>query len=242
MKSTLQYVHDNSGTPTMDLIVAEEVFDTLLIEREYNMKLPAWVDNYVYAQLADIMAKTFVFEGMTREIQRLRTGLLLKDMLEKLTNSTFGGKRLYVYSTHDTQLSVFLSALNVYNNLSPPFGSAIMLEIYQNQTQEPYLKTFYLNVTESESPYELELKDCGPASNAQKTRCTVSNFQKMVSDLIPDNWEEECENNATINTDVISVYILSITLFITVCVLMAFIYLFLNNRRHALHYRALPVN
>lgn len=241
MKATLQYVKDNSGSEQMDLIVAEEVFDTLLIENEYNMKLPAWVDPYAYQQLADIMAKTFVFSGMTREIQRLRTGLLLKDILEKLSTANYGDKRLYVYSTHDTQLSVLLSALNVFNGLSPPFGSAVMLEIHQNQTQEPYIKTLYLNVTESESPYELELHNCGPASNGRQT-CAVTNFHQMVSDLIPDNWEEECENTTAINTDAISVYILAITLFITVCALLVFVYLFLNNRRHAMYYRALPVN
>jgi len=77
VRPTLQYVKDNSGSDSMDLIIAEEVFDTILIEKEYNMKLPAWVDHYVYEQLSEIMAKTFVFSAMTREIQRLRTGKLV---------------------------------------------------------------------------------------------------------------------------------------------------------------------
>lgn len=82
-------------------------------------------------------------------------------------------------------------------------GSAILLEIHQNQTQEPYLRTFYLNVTESESPFELELKDCPQTwtSGAKKAVCTLTSFRQMVSDLIPGNWEEECGNTIKANTD-----------------------------------------
>ena len=65
---------DNTGCESMDLIRAEEIFDALLIEKEYNLKLPVWVDPYVYEQLKVISDKTFVFSALTREVQRLRTG------------------------------------------------------------------------------------------------------------------------------------------------------------------------
>ena len=104
----------------------------------------------------------------------------------------------------------------------------MILEIHQpsqnNQSTQQtdwIIKIFYLNVTESESPYELELKDCTDdehnddrslkmnnnmaLTNNRVVRkvqiCTLTNFRRMISDLIPDNWEEECENTATINTD-----------------------------------------
>ncbi|KAI2800106.1 hypothetical protein BLOT_014013 [Blomia tropicalis] len=243
VKSTLHYVEDNTGISSINLITAEQIFDSLLVEKENGFKLPAWVDNHVYAQLSDISTKTFIFSSLTREIQRLRTGLLLKDIIQNLNKSNFGGKRLYIYSTHDTQITLFLSALRVYNELAPPFGSAIMLEIYQNQTNEPYIRGFYLNVTESESPYELRLGDGVRQSiNVARNICTITDFYKIVDDLIPDDWETECNNNVTISSDAISVYILTMFLFITICVLLVFIYLFLNNRRHATFYRMLPVN
>lgn len=82
-----------------------------------------------------------------------------------------------------------------------------MLEIYQHQTDEPYLRTFYLNDTASERPYELEMKSCpqtwtnGANSNGKKAVCTLTSFQQIVSDLIPGDWEEECENEAEASTD-----------------------------------------
>lgn len=244
IQPTLDYVKDNTGLPEVDIIKAEQVFDSLLIEKEYNLKLPSWVDRHVYTQLQEISDKSFVFSAMNREVQRLRTGLLLKEIIENFAKPDFGGKRLYVYSTHDTQLSVFLSALDVYNGLAPPFGSAVMLEIYQNQTDEPYLRTFYLNDTASERPIELELKSCPQTwtNGAKKAVCTLTSFQQTVGDLIPGDWEEECRNVSEVSADAISVYILTITLFITLCVLMVFIYLFLHTRRHVTFYKMLPVN
>ena len=78
-----------------------------------------------------------------------------------------------------------------------------MLEIYQNQTNEPYIKLFYLNVTESETPFELELNDCPQTwtNGATKSVCTTSNFHAMVNDLIPGNWEEECGTGLVISAD-----------------------------------------
>lgn len=78
-----------------------------------------------------------------------------------------------------------------------------MLEIYQNQTDEPYLRTFYLNDTASERPYELELRTCPQTwtNGAKKAVCTLTSFQQVVSDLIPGNWEEECKNVTEISAD-----------------------------------------
>lgn len=77
-----------------------------------------------------------------------------------------------------------------------------MLEIYQNQTNEPYIRGFYLNVTESESPYELRLGDGVRQSiNVARNICTITDFYKIVDDLIPDDWETECNNNVTISSD-----------------------------------------
>lgn len=63
------------------------------------MKLPSWADHHVYAQLQEISDKSFVFSAMSREVQRLRTGLLLKEIIDNFAKPDFGGKRLYVYST-----------------------------------------------------------------------------------------------------------------------------------------------
>lgn len=71
----LKYVSGNTGLNLKDIIEAEEVFDTLLIERKNNYKLPKWVDDSTYNGLKDISDKTFYFDYMSKVIQRLRAGM-----------------------------------------------------------------------------------------------------------------------------------------------------------------------
>lgn len=102
-----------------------------------------------------------------------------------------------------------MSAIDEFNNIAPPFGSAVMLELHQNQTQEPYLKAYYLNVTESKHPYQLKLSSClniktpsvstsNPLkvqlSSPNNDQCTLSKFFTLTQSLILKNWEVECEN------------------------------------------------
>lgn len=88
-----------------------------------------------------------------------------------------------------------MSALNNFNGLSPPFGSSIMIEIHQNHTNEPFIKMFYLNETEKEKPYPLELNDCIRIGSNQD-HCTISNFYETIKDLLPNNWDVECQNQS----------------------------------------------
>ena len=70
----------------MNLIKAEEIFDSLLNEKLFGYKLPAWVDTNIYTKLKEISDKTFIFDAMTREIQKFRAGLLLADIWQHISN------------------------------------------------------------------------------------------------------------------------------------------------------------
>ena len=72
----LKYVSGNTGLNLKNIIEAEEVFDTLLIERKNNYQLPKWVDDDTYNGLKEISDKTFYFDYMSKAIQRLRAGML----------------------------------------------------------------------------------------------------------------------------------------------------------------------
>ncbi|OTF69161.1 lysosomal acid phosphatase-like protein [Euroglyphus maynei] len=269
MKSTLLYVQDNTGYKNVDLIKAEQIFDSLLIEKMNDYKLPAWVDMNVFEKLKDISAKTFIFSGMTKQIQRFRTGLLLSDIWQHISDDN-DERRLYIYSTHDDQLSVFMSALKNFNGLSPPFGATIMIEIHRQQNHtiinnEPFIRMYYLNVTEMEKPYPLELNNC-KRIGSDHDHCTISNFYESIKDLIPDDWDAECENPSSSSRSIsadrmyfiykkksklifilnpstaISIYLLLVTISLTLLVMLFFIYLILNHRRFGSSYRLLPIN
>ncbi|CAG2105668.1 unnamed protein product [Medioppia subpectinata] len=118
----------------------------------------------------------------------------------------------WVNQTHDTQLSVLLSALNIYNGIPPPYGSTIMFELYETncgddhktsggkqqlspQLQQPIghrLEVHYLNVTESEQSYLLAVNGCAFGARNETMVCDVKHFLDSVKTLIVDNWDDEC--------------------------------------------------
>lgn len=94
-------------------------------------------------------------------------------------------------------LSVFLTSLNAYNEIPPPFGATVLMEVYDNSTNGEFIKAYYLNETETESPYSLPLTNCiNIAEPSKDPLCTVANFRLSVQDLLPGDWKAECEHKS----------------------------------------------
>lgn len=52
----------------------------------------------------------------TDEMKKLRSGYLLKDILDRFSNKTLvGGRSLWMYFAHDITLSNMLNSLGVFN-------------------------------------------------------------------------------------------------------------------------------
>lgn len=89
-----------------------------------DYKLPAWVDMNVFEKLKDISAKTFIFSGMTKQIQRFRTGLLLSDIWQHISDDN-DERRLYIYST--VNIFTYLCKPTDYNVFSHFSFSSMMI-------------------------------------------------------------------------------------------------------------------
>ena len=75
-----------------------KIYDTIKIERDNNFILPAWITEQVFQQLEEINQMKFYILGSAVKRQRLRSGLLLKEITEIL-EKPIDNKRLFVYST-----------------------------------------------------------------------------------------------------------------------------------------------
>ncbi|CAG2107647.1 unnamed protein product, partial [Medioppia subpectinata] len=242
--AVLNYVSSNTGLNITNLTAAEEVFDTLLIEKENKYELPLWVDEHTYHTLSQISDMTFYFDFSTKLIQRLRTGLLLKDIIKNM-NETINRNdttsetpnKLYIYSTHDTQIALLLNALNVFDKKSPPFGSTIMIEL--RQTNNKYtIEMFYLNDTQSEKPMTLVLPNCTNARN----ECLFQQFVESVNDLIPGDWNSECQNTGlSFASKTVMPYMFGSLLTLAVMALIYIIYTFLKPKNREIVYQMLPI-
>ncbi|XP_042217921.1 prostatic acid phosphatase-like isoform X3 [Homarus americanus] len=92
---------------------------------------------------------------------------------------------MYMYSAHDTTLSILLLGLGVFNNLAPPYATTVLVELHKMDEQY-YVKMFLRNDTNMiEPPHELILPGCS-------TVCPLDRWNTLVNAIIPHDWKREC--------------------------------------------------
>ncbi|CAG2164341.1 unnamed protein product [Oppiella nova] len=199
-KNLVKFIEQKSGLKFNDYGIGRDLFNTLSIQKVHNYTLPEWVNQTVLDCLQDFHEMSFIFDSSTPLIRRLRAGVLLKEITNRLKQSISAETskyKVFLYSTHDTQLSVFLSALNIYNGRSPPYGSTIFIELYETKCSDSErahkLEVHYLNVTESEQTHRLPLNTCLMSTNT--TGCQLNGFLHSIQSLIPNDWQNECKQS-----------------------------------------------
>ncbi|XP_039192141.1 prostatic acid phosphatase-like isoform X2 [Crotalus tigris] len=165
------------------------VQDTLFCESIHNYTLPEWATEDVMTkltELTELSLSSFFDIYKRKEKARLQGGLLVKDILQKFSEAQFPQKRkMVVYSAHDTTLGALQMALNIYNYKLPPYASCQIFEQYEEENGVHTIEMYFRNDT-SKEPYPITLPGCSCA-------CPLQQFTKLVSPILVDNWEKECE-------------------------------------------------
>ncbi|XP_015263067.1 PREDICTED: prostatic acid phosphatase-like [Gekko japonicus] len=181
--------YDAKSLRNLDTFKLWHVQDTLHCESIHNFTLPTWATEDVRATLGEltVLSLSSLFGIYKREEKaRLQGGLLVKDILENISNATkYPGKRkMLIYSAHDTTLGALQMALNTYNERLPPYAACQIFELYQEDTGDHTIEMYFRNDT-SRDPYPITLPGCSFA-------CPLQKFADLVSPILVDDWESEC--------------------------------------------------
>jgi len=239
-KELLEYLTDNTGDKISGILDADYLYDCLFIEQNQGWPLPAWATPKIMEELKDMARMSFYFAGMTKKMQRLRTGVFFKDVTDNfeshvqeewspiqskgiapmvsqvkdtkkaMTNKKVNSddeddsgpeKKLLLYSSHDTMISVVLQAMNQYNNIAPPYAASIFFELRKHcfnstscserSNDNYYVNIFYLNDTYSEVLHPIIPLGCKSA-----VKCPLDQFIKGVTPLLVDDFEAECASGS----------------------------------------------
>lgn len=83
-----------------------------------------------------------------------------------------------------------LDALNLYNLKQPPYCATLLFELHKRTDSVNAVRLLYLNSSnpekEIEEPHVLVLEGCTEF-------CPLADFIKLTKDLMPENWEKECQ-------------------------------------------------
>ncbi|XP_063704705.1 prostatic acid phosphatase [Culicoides brevitarsis] len=187
-KALYDYVTEKSGRRIVNMEGIQFMYSVLNIEQIYNKTLPEWTKAVFPDKMKPISGRSFATYTYTRPLARLKSGPLLKEMLERFTNKTHKrlspDRKVWMYSAHDTTVGNILNTLKVFEYHSPPYRACVMLELREYQN-EAFVSVFYKNT--SAEPQLMDLPGCGVA-------CPLEKMYKLYADVLPENWEAECNN------------------------------------------------
>lgn len=200
----------------------------MLIRFQIPRRLPEWARDIIKPGGTFEALTTYWFQMSTAtvEMKRLKSGFLLKEILDRFKNKSLAldSKQLMtMYSGHETTLAGMLNSLGLFeviwciwkskrkslNDLFPfqsipPYSSSIMFEMYKTSADYYYIKLFYRN-TSVEDPKPLYIPKCG-------TKCNLTRFYYLYNDILPSHYDEcllaNCANAALGTLHVFGILIL----------------------------------
>lgn len=161
-----------------DLPVPIELLDSEMLEEMHSAVVEEWFGGYLH--------------NMT--YRRLGAGRLLGDLRDRMnmTISSRSPVKVALYGAHDTTLGSLLATLADSNFVVhwPPFTSHLVLETFAERQPDKlawlrgakhYVRIKYNDVV-------VPVRGC-----KDMYMCTLSEFNKIVDDLVPEDWQKECQ-------------------------------------------------
>ncbi|CAI8038231.1 Lysosomal acid phosphatase, partial [Geodia barretti] len=105
---------------------------------------------------------------------------------------------------HDTTVAAMTTALDVYNNILPPYAAALMIELYNDTNGDYWVSLYYRNDSDGSNLWPLNINSC-----QNTTLCSLQEFIDHTAPVIPSDWEMECGltgdsgENSTSETEVV---------------------------------------
>lgn len=191
-KKVFEYLTENSGKTVNSMKTVLQLYSCMNIERIHNKILPNWTVSVFPSPMDEISAISFQTATATREMARLQTGPLVREILDrfqnKSTNKLSPDRSIWVYSAHDTTVADLLNTLRLYDPpFNPPFTALILMEL-RVRGGNPFVSIFYKNGITDQTGTQLEIPGCG-------LQCPLDKMFELYADIIPSHWDEECRLN-----------------------------------------------
>jgi len=186
-----KYLIEKTGVHECDFEVVSDIWDTLRIQKAYNMTLPDWVTPEVFKhmeKLSDLFFDSRVLVP-NEEAKRVKAGPLIKflvnNMESKLQSKNVA--KMYALSGHDTTSSIALGAVGVFDTQFPSYASAAIFEMHKINNDH-VVRVFFRNDT-SVPPFEFEIPNCGYP-------CSLNKFKSIMSPIMVDGeeWAAACKS------------------------------------------------
>lgn len=190
-KNMLDDLSRITGVQTWERLNSVLLYDTLFIEKKYNLTTPKEVESY-WDEFEEFALTALQWVYGSPKILKLRAGPLLQNMIENMNRKINGDmpkRKVQVYSSHDINISALLLALNITDVARPPYGATLLIELHQMSDDTKSVRLLYLNSTNPEQgveePHLLYLEGCSEF-------CPLQHLIESTRHVIPEDWSKEC--------------------------------------------------
>ncbi|XP_050354371.1 lysosomal acid phosphatase-like [Nymphalis io] len=185
------YLSKYTNQSMRSVVDVDFLYSTLQTQQEAGLKLPEWTKNVFPHKMKVPFMLSLALLSYNSTLQKFHTGPLLGEIKQHLQNSVSHNdidRSLYIYSGHDVNVVSIWRALGFEELLEPEYGASLVIELHEEVEQDNFfIRLFYRNNTKVEVPMELKLPFCNDP-------CTYERFAEYLDNLVPNDWEVECQN------------------------------------------------
>lgn len=189
-KEMTQKLTNLTGSPIKTTCDVHLIYDTLLTESEFGLKLPQWSQEFYPHKLRNLAELCYIHIVYTNELKQLKAGPFIQKMLtefQQKRNGTLIDLQISLYSAHDVTVVNILSALNMWKQQLP--GPAIMtvFELVRDKETQEIGVEIYLRTNATSGAIPLTVPNCGHF-------CPLDKFILIASKVIPKDHDALCQS------------------------------------------------
>lgn len=185
-REILDYVSQQTGAP-LNNFMEVMMFSETLKAQIYIEPVPSWLVEIYYSTLEKYVARSFTLMHHTFEMQRIRGGPLITQIVENLEAVQRGdssGAPIMIYSAHDMTIFSLAFALGVQDQIPAivNYADTMMVDLMRNGNVEVY----YLNNGKTiPTRTLLNVPGCGRS-------CPLATFRRAVANMIVTDLNALC--------------------------------------------------
>ncbi|KAG9509314.1 putative acid phosphatase 5 [Fragariocoptes setiger] len=158
--------------------------------------LPSWYNSTIRNTLREVTLECFKLNTYTPLLRQLYAGPMLQELVHRihqpLVNDSEGisfKRKLFVYSSHDSEMTALMNAVDIHYLEPPGFASSMFFEFHQiPRSAEPIVRLYYTPDGGPEKFCELTMG----CHETNESFCNLTAFEKLVQQINPYDYVREC--------------------------------------------------
>lgn len=169
----------------------QSLYSTLRAESEYGLKLPDWTSKYYPDRLINLTDQSYIYNVYTTELQKFKAGPFIKKLITEQEEKVAGtlkpaGRKIYMYTGHDSTIVNILHALNVWEKQFPTYAIMGIFELVRDKKSCEVGVQIYLRNSPTSGAIPLTIPGC-------EHFCPINKFVEFARKAIPVDFKEECK-------------------------------------------------